>query len=235
MRLIDDNEPINNMDTIQRLKKGRWGLYAALLLTVGGALSACRDKAVNNLSPADQAVYITNYDKTTDFSQYKTFSLPDSVVIQSNDGYGTAASDVSTQLVNSVAQALTARGFVRVAQGQPADLGVAIIRVDNSYTGVASNPYSYYNSYYGFGGLGGFGYYPYYPSYYTYQVTDQYWKIDLLDLKNRPTTTGTSTNPQSLTVLYDASVRGSDITDVASASTAVTALFNQSPYLQAAK
>lgn len=225
------------MNTIQRLKKGTWGLYAALLLTVGGALSACRENAVNNLSPADQPVYITNYDRTVNFRQYKTFSLPDSVIIQSNDGYGTASNAVSTQLVTSVAQAMTARGFVRVAQGQPADLGVAIIRVDNSYTGIAANPYSYYNNYWGFGGFGGFGAFPYYPSYYTYQVTDQYWKIDLLDLKNRPTTptTGTGSDQQSLNVIYDASVRGSDITDPQSAATAVTALFNQSPYLQAAQ
>ncbi len=218
----------------------KWGLYAALLLSLGGTLSACRDNAIKDLSPADSPVYITNYDRSVDFGQYKTFSLPDSVVIQSNDGYGTASTSVSTQLVSSVAQALTARGYVRVAQGQPADLGVAIVRVDNSYTGIASNPYSYYNSYYGFGGyggLGGYGYSPYSPSYYTYQVTDQYWKIDLLDLKNRSTTpaTGTNTDAQSLNVIYDASVRGSDITDVASASAAVTALFAQSPYLQATR
>ncbi len=50
-------------------------------------LTACRDNAINDLSPADSPVYITNYDRSVNFSQYKTFSLPDSVIIQSNDNY----------------------------------------------------------------------------------------------------------------------------------------------------
>ena len=204
-----------------------------LLLLAGGGLTSCRDNALNDLSPADSQVYITNRDRSVDFSQYKTFSLPDSVIVQSNDGYSAVKNSIADQFVSSVSSALTARGYQRVAKGKPANLGVAIIRVNNQYTGIASNPYSYYSNYWG-GGLGGYGgYSPYYPSYYTYQVTDQYWEIQMVDLKNAPAGTGTA-KPQ-LSVIYDATIRGGDITDTQSVATAVNAIFTQSPYLRAAQ
>ncbi len=217
----------------QQVKLRKWSLWAALLLLVGGGLTACRDKAINDLSPADSPVYITNYDRSVNFGQYKTFSLPDSVVIESNNSYAMTQTDISSRFVTNIANGLTAKGFQRVTKGGSADLGVAVIRVNNQYTGVASNPYSYYSSYWGggLGGYGGYGYSPYYPSYYTYQVTDQYWEIQIVDLKNRPVTTGTQ-QPQ-LNVIYDATIRGTDITDQQAVDTAVTAIFNQSPYLKA--
>jgi hypothetical protein len=223
------------MGTLQQLRKGKWGIYTVLLLTIGGGLTACKENAVNDLSPADSPVYITNYDRSVNFSQYKTFSLPDSVVIESNSGYQPSLGPLESRFVSNVATALTSKGFQRVAKGESADLGVAVIRVNNLYTGVGVDPYGYYGGYWGsgFGGLGGFGgYYPYYPSYYTYQVADQYWEIQIVDLKNRPATSP-GTEPQ-LTVIYDATVRGADIPDQQAVDTATNAIFNQSPYLQAA-
>ena len=217
----------------QRHKPEKGPFWAVLLLlAVGSLLSACRENAVNDLSPADSPVYITNFDRSVNFGQYRTFSLPDSVIVESNNSYATEQSTVSTQFVTNVANALTARGYQRVSRGQTADLGVAVIRVNNAYTGVASNPYSYYSSYWG-GGFGGYGYSPYYPSYYTYQVTDQYWEIQVVDLKNSPAT-GTG-QQQQLNVVYDATVRGTDITDTQAVDAATTAIFSQSPYLQATR
>ncbi|AUD06536.1 DUF4136 domain-containing protein [Spirosoma pollinicola] len=210
----------------------KWSLWVTLLLLAGGGLTACRENAINDLSPADSPVYITNYDRSVNFSQYKTFSLPDSVIIESNDAYSADQTPISSRFVTNVANAMTARGFQRVSKGDSADLGVAIIRVNNQYTGVASNPYSYYSSYWGYGGLGGYGYSPYYPSYYTYQVTDQYWEVQIVDLKNRPAT-GTGTEQPQLNVIYDATIRGTDITDQQAVDTAISAIFNQSPYLKA--
>lgn len=217
------------MKVLQQVKQQTWAFYVLLSVTIGGGLTACRENALNDLSPADSKVYITNYDRSIDFSQYKTFSLPDSVVIESNDGYRPALGALEGRFVSNVANALTSRGFQRVSQGQKADLGVVVIRVDNLYTGVGVNN-SYYGNYWG-GGYGGYS--SYYPSYYTYQVADQYWEIQIVDLKNVPTTTGTDT-PQ-LNVIYDATVQGGDVTDTQSADTAITAIFNQSPYLQATK
>lgn len=226
-----------NMNMHQQRKAGKWKLGAVLLLIAGGGLLSCRENAIKDLSPADSPVYITNYDRSVNFGQYKTFSLPDSVIIESNDSYATSQTPLSSRFVTNVANALTAKGFQRVNRGDNADLGVAIIQVNNQYTGVASNPYSYYSGYWGgFGGLGGYGYSPYYPSYYTYQVTDQYWEVQIVDLKNRPTAgTGTSTGQPQLNVIYDATIRGADVTDQQAVDNAITAIFNQSPYLKASE
>lgn len=224
------------MNMLHHLRLGKGSLWAILLLAIGTALTACRENAINDLSPADSPVYITNYDRSVNFGQYKTFSLPDSVIIQSNDSYAAVKNSISDRFVSNVAAGLTAKGFQRVSKGQTADLGVAIVFVNNQYTGIASNPYSYYSNYWGYGGLGGLGgYSPYYQSYYTYQVTDQYWEIQIVDLKNSPIITGTSTSQQQLNVIYDATIRGTDITDTQAVDTAVTAIFNQSSYLQATR
>ncbi|GAB3540362.1 DUF4136 domain-containing protein [Spirosoma fluminis] len=223
------------MKTLQQLKQKRIGLYAVLLATILGGMTSCRENALNDLSPADNPVYITNYDRSVNFSQYRTFSLPDSVVIESNTGYQTSLGTVESRFISGVANALTSRGFQRTNQGQTADLGVAVIRVNNRYTGVGVDPYgSYYSNYWYGGGFGGFGgYSPYYPSYYTYQVSDRYWEIQIVDLKNRPAT-GTNQQPQ-LNVIYDATIRGTDVPNAEAVDQALTAIFNQSPYLQAAR
>lgn len=223
------------MNTLHHFRLAKGSLWAILLLTAGSILVACRDNAIRDLSPADSPVYITNYDRSVNFGQYKTFSLPDSVIIQSNDSYAAVKNSISDRFVSNVATGLTAKGFQRVEKGKAADLGVAIVFVNNQYTGIASNPYSYYSSYWGYGGLGGLGgYNSYYPSYYTYQVTDQYWEIQIVDLKNSPAA-GTGTSPQQLSIIYDATIRGTDVTDTQSVDLATTAIFNQSSYLQATR
>ena len=76
------------------------------------------------------------------------------------------------------------------------------------------------------------GYYPYYPTYYTYQVSDQYWEIQIVDLKNSTTN---ASGQKQVNVIYDATIRGTDVTDTQSVDAATTAIFNQSTYLQASR
>lgn len=224
----------------RKQQTGRWLTYVTLLLTLGGGLAGCRENAIADLNPEDSAVYITNHDRSINFTQYRTFSLPDSVIVESNDRYSPSLTTLESQFVTSVANGLTSRGFQRVGKGQPADLGVAVIRVNNRYTGVGVNPYgSFYSNYWfgnGFGGPGGFGFSPFFPSYYTYQVADRYWEIQIVDLKNAPAmSTPAGTGQPQLKVIYNATIRGTEITDPQTVTTAVAAIFNQSPYLQTSR
>lgn len=217
----------------------QWVAAVAVALSLGAGLSACTDSATKDLSPEDSNVFITNHDRQVDFNQYKTFSLPDSVLVESNDSYGQSAQPVEQQLVRRVATELTNRGFVRTQAQQTADLGVVVTRVNNRYTGVTVNPYAnYYGNYWG-GGFGSYYYDPfYYPSYYQYyQVSERLWRIDVVDLKNRPIITpGTSTNPNDpnsqLKVIYSAELRGNGIFDSASVDRIIADVFTQSPYLR---
>ncbi|NID13226.1 DUF4136 domain-containing protein [Fibrivirga algicola] len=226
-------------------RKGVWrqpvrGLAAAAIaLSLGLGLSACSTSATDDLSPQDSNVIITNYDRQADFSQYATFSLPDSVLVESNDRYTQSSLPTEQRFVSRLATELTNRGFRRVAAGQPADLGVAVTRVNNRYTGVSVNPYAgYYSNYWGGfgGGFGGF-YDPLYsPGYYQYyQVADQFWRIQIVDLKNRPITTPTTdpNAPQNqLRVLYMAEARGNGIFDDNAVDQLIADTFAQSTYLR---
>ncbi|WP_375444518.1 DUF4136 domain-containing protein [uncultured Fibrella sp.] len=227
-----------NMSNVwRRPVRGVAAVAVAIGLVFG--LTACSNNATNDLSPQDSNVIITNYDRQADFSQYATFSLPDSVLVESNDRYQQSALPTEQRFVSRVATELTNRGFRRVSAGQSADLGVAITRVNNQYTGVATNPYAgYYSSYWGgFGpGYGGF-YDPFYsPGYYQYyQISDQFWRIQLVDLKNRPIVTpNTDPNaPQNqLRVLFMAEVRGNGVFDDNAVDQLIADTFAQSTYLR---
>ncbi len=227
-----------NMNKVWRLP-ARGLAVAAVALGLGFGLSACNSSATNDLSPQDSNVIITNYDRQANFSQYATFSLPDSVLVESNDRYRQSALATEQRFVSRVATELTNRGFRRVAAGQTADLGIAVTRVNDQYTGISVNPYAgYYSSYWGgFGpGFGGF-YDPLFsPGYYQYyQVSDQFWRIQIIDLKNRPIITpNTDPNaPQNkLRVLYMAEVRGNGIFDDTAIDQLVADTFAQSTYLR---
>lgn len=212
---------------------------AAVALSLGIGLSACSSTATDDLSPEDSNVIITNYDRQADFSQYATFSLPDSVLVESNDRYAQSALPTEQRFVSRIATELTNRGFRRVAAGQSADLGIAVTRVNNQYTGVTTNPYAgYYSNYWGGFGSGFNSFYdPFYsPGYYQYyQVEDQFWRIQIVDLKNRPIVTPTTdpNAPQNqLRVLYLAEVRGNGIFDNNAVDQLIADTFAQSTYLR---
>ncbi len=212
------------------------GLALTLLTAVSTSLVSCRDQALNDLSSDESRVYITNYDRAVNFNQFRTFSLPDSVVVESNDRIQTSLSSLENRFVNQLASALTNRGFQRVSIGQPADLGVAVIRVNNRYTGVTTNPYAaYYSNYWYGGGFGYNSYYPYYPNYYQfYTVRDQYWQVQMVNLRAQPVKTG-NTEQNRLPVVFQADIRGDNLTSTQAVDEAIQAIFAQSTYLQAAR
>ena len=209
----------------------------AVALSLG--LSACNTSATEDLSPQESNVIITNYDRQANFSQYATFSLPDSVLVESNDRYMRSALPTEQRFVSRVATELTNRGFRRVTAGSPADLGVVVTRINDRYTGVSVNPYAgYFGNYWGgFGsGFNNFNDPFFSPGYYQYyQVSSQFWRIQLVDLKNRTVSTPT-TNPNApqnqLRVLFMAEVRGNGIFDTAAIDQLIADVFAQSTYLR---
>ena len=228
------------MNNYSRWRRPIRGLAAmAVALGLGAMLTACNSSATDDLTPAESNVIITNYDRQADFSQYKTFSLPDSVLVETNDSYTQSALPTEQRFAERVATELINRGFTRTEAGQSADLGIAITRVNNRYTGVSVNPYAgYYGSYWGGGfGAGWGGYDPFYsPGYYQYyQVAEQFWRIQIVDLKNRVISTP-STDPNApqnqLRVLYLAELRGNGIFDNTAVDQLIADTFAQSTYLR---
>lgn len=194
------------------------GIVLAGVATGCGAPDPLRD-----LSAADSQVFITNRDRAADFTAYATFSIADSVNVVENDRRGYSADNFDLALINTTAQAMTSRGYTRVTRDQKPDLGVNITFVTQTQTGVTVNPGlgGFYDPFYwGYGGAGAF-----YPTYYSYyQVSESYWYVELLDLKN------VAQNGNKIKTVWNAQIRGSGLNR--DPDRIINAIFAQSGYLR---
>lgn len=206
------------------MKKMLFGSVLALLVAAG-----CTKDPVAHLSEDESRIYITNYDTTAVFTNYKTFAIADSVAIVKNNRLQTKErTDYDVQLINAIANELKQKGYTQVSNSQNADLGVAVSIVTNTSTGLIQ-----------YGGYGGFydsywdpyywgypGYDYYFPPYYgTYQVSENSLSVDIFDLKD-----GRQNN--ELKSVWSGLIRGEGIFKNGNISTQVQSLFSQSPYLK---
>lgn len=193
-------------------------------LILGGMMAvlaaACAPDPLDDLTVEDTQVFITNYEPTTNFASYQTFSLADTVYVIRNQQTGVSTSSQDYQALDRVVSTLKQRGYSRVGRQAKPDLGVNIARISETQTGLVAN-YNPWNSYWGYGG-GGF-YYP--PTYSYYQTTESYWYLEVVDLKN--VTTG-----QQPKVVWNAQIRGNGIFDSASLTSLIDKVFTQSTYLK---
>jgi hypothetical protein len=200
------------------------------LATVAAVVTAtsCTKDPMNNLTAEESRIYITNRDNTVNFSNYKTYSISDSVfVIDNNQSLGPQTTATDLQLLSAVRQGLESRGYIRVARSQTPDLGINVSRLYNTTTNLVDLG-GYWGGYGGFydpfyWGYGGYGYgWP--AAYGLVQSTEAMISLDMLDLKNAPTN-------QTIRVIWNGLIRGSGIFGGEAASIGVQALFAQSPYL----
>lgn len=182
---------------------------------------SCAPDPLQDLTVEDSQVFITNYQKTANFANYQTFSLADSVYTLQNQRAGVSTTALDFQILGRVTGNLTKRGYTRVLRGNKPDLGVNVIRISETQTGVVAN-YNPWNSYWGYGGGSGF-YYP--PTYSYYQNTETYWYIEIVDLKN-------AIAGQQATIVWNAQIRGSGIFEQSTLAEIVENVFTQSSYLK---
>ncbi|WP_051211090.1 DUF4136 domain-containing protein [Runella zeae] len=180
---------------------------------------SCTPDPLQDLSLEDSQVFITNYDKNANFNNYATFSLADSVFVIQNDRSGVSTSAFDFRVLSRVAENMTKRGYNRILKDAKPDLGVNVMRISETQTGLVAN-YNPWNSYWGYGG--GF-YYP--PTYSYYQSTETYWYVEIIDLKNA----GTS---QQATVIWNGQIRGNGIFDENALFSIIDSLFAQSTYIK---
>lgn len=197
--------------------------YAPLLsvLLLAAMSWSCAPDALQDLTPEDSQVFITNYQKSANFGNYQTFSLADSVYTLQNQRAGVSTTSLDFRILGRVTDNLTKRGYKRILRSEKPDLGVNVIRISETQSGVVAN-YNPWNSYWGYGGGGGF-YYP--PTYSYYENTETYWYIEIIDLKN-------AVSGQQATVIWNAQIRGSGIFDESTLASVVENVFTQSGYLK---
>lgn len=209
--------------TMKRILIFFTGLAASAAL-----FSSCTKDPVANLTNEESRIYITDHDSSTQFSNFKTYSISDSVAIVQNGNSKRELNEVDQAYINAVTKYMDQSGFTLVPKKDNPDLGVDITHIINTSTGVITygdywNNYGgYWDSYYW--GYPGYGYYiPY--AYSVYQIQQGALSVDILDLKN-------ASENKNINVIWTGLIRGSGILSSSVADSQVKALFDQSPYLK---
>ena len=156
---------------------------------------------------AEDLVDITKYDVNTSFTQFRTYSIVDSVTVIKNGKDSTHVLNPQAQaLLDQIITNMNARGYTRVDRktGKP-DLGinVAAVKITNFsfyYPGWYWDYYGWYDPFY-WGYPGDDYWYPYYPPEISVYSSGTVI-IDLLDLKNA------AAHDNKLYVIWNAYIRG---------------------------
>lgn len=199
------------------------------ILALGMLLTQCAKEPTDHLTREESRIYVTNYDTTVNFNQYKTFRIADSVAnIDNNQLASKTRTELNAQMIDHVKAALIERGYVPVGPGDAPDLGVTISTITNTSSYLVD--YSMYDRYYGGywdpyqWGYPGYSYY--FPSYGIYQSDETALSIDIIDVKNA------SQNGNRLEAVWSGLIRGSGIFSTTTIGSQLDALFQQSPYLK---
>ncbi|MDP4283373.1 MAG: DUF4136 domain-containing protein [Bacteroidota bacterium] len=198
------------------------------LASIAIIYSGCAKEPLNNLNSDESRIYITDHDSTVSFSNYKTYSISDSVAIIDNGNSTMRLNEVDSAYINAVKKYMSQEGYTLVTKEQNPDLGVNVSHIISTTTGVISygDYWNYYDGYWNpyYWGYPGYGYYiPY--GYGVYQIKEGAIAVDILDLKN------VSAN-NKINVIWTGLIRGSGIFDTSIADSQVKALFDQSTYLK---
>jgi hypothetical protein len=204
----------------------KWLLPATLLVLCA---AGCMKDPLNDLTPEESRIYITNFDSTADFSRFKTFRVSDSVAVISGNTASRSLEATDQAYINAVKKYMQQRGYREVSKDSMPDLGINVNRIYSTSTGVISYPdyWGYYGGYWDpfYWGYGGYGYYiPY--GYAVYQITEGAFSVDMLDLKD-------AAGKNTINVVWTGLIRGSGIMNAAVADAQIKSLFDQSEYIHA--
>jgi hypothetical protein len=189
---------------------------------------SCTKDPVSNLSDDESRIYITDHDSTVNFSNYKTYSISDSVAVIDNQNSTRELTASDQAYIDAVKKYMNQAGYQLVSKDASPDLGVDVNHIISTSTGVISYG-DYWGDYGGYWdpyywGYPDYGYYiPY--AYSVYQIKEGAMSIDLLDLKN-------ASHNDKINVVWTGLIRGSGIFDASVVDAQVKALFDQSSYLK---
>lgn len=201
-----------------------------LLALAGSSIiyPGCSKQPLDTLTNDESRIYITDHDSTVNFSNYKTYSISDSVAVIDNGNSTRELNDVDQAYIGAVKKYMNQMGYILTDKNNNPDVGVDVSRIISTTTGVISNGdyWDYYNGYWDpyYWGYPGYDYYvPY--AYSVYQIKEGAISVDILDLKN-------ASSNDKINVIWTGLIRGSGIFDSTVADNQVKALFNQSSYLK---
>jgi hypothetical protein len=89
-------------------------------------LFGCTKEPLKNLTQEESRIYTTNSDTTTNFGNYKTYSISDSVAVLDNGQSYKDLKPVDQAYIDAVNKYMQQRGYVLVNKETNPDLGIDI-------------------------------------------------------------------------------------------------------------
>jgi Domain of unknown function (DUF4136) len=163
--------------------KSKIMLFIPLVVLTAILFSSCYNDY--GLSESDYDIVLTLNDSSVDFSTYKTFIIPDSVVQLGGTGSSTTYNSL---MLSSFINQLESRGYTRIYPSDTlrADL-IALVSVTASENYVYYYDYWAYWGWYGWGGYYPYSGYSYYPYYSSYSFTTGTMFMNLIDVARTDT------------------------------------------------
>lgn len=203
----------------------------SLLLTGIAALmlAACEKEPDMGQLDADLVVY-TDHDNGTDFNQYATYYLPDSI-LEAGEVRASYWTDENAQaLISVVENQMNRLGYTRITDPSlknKADIGVQLSYLAQTNTVISSGYWNGWWDPFYWGGYWGGWYYPY-PVTYSYDT--QALILEMADLTGRE-----DENQRSIPVIWYASASGfqfeNNRVNMQLLTDGINQAFNQSAYL----
>jgi hypothetical protein len=173
----------SNQNNISMKKSIKRILYPGLLLAIIGLIFAsCSKYPTYTVNTSDMDMIWTNYDESINFVEYKTYYVPDSIILDNDveDDDREALQAYYESVLAEVNANMEALNYIRVDSADNPDIGMGISIITRTTHVISYNYWWYYPGYWGWPGYG--YYYPwgtYMGSYEEGAVI-----IDMADLKN---------------------------------------------------
>ena len=196
------------------------------IIAAGALLLSCQKDPDSDKLDSSYLVY-TNYDSGTDFKNFDTYYVIDSILIIGNSDKASYWNNNNSQkIVNAYEAELESVGYIPTEESEEADLILQLSYVNNTYYFTSFGPGPWWNSYPGYWNWGGWGWY--YPYNFTYSYSTGSIIGELIDT-NAPT-------PQNdkLTVVWNSYICGlldGNNLSLSRTMEAIDQAFEQSPYL----
>ena len=149
--------------------------------------SSCTKYPPNVTRLQEDLVVYTQVDLETDFNQFNTFAIVDSIAYIDNKDSGRILTPDAKAVLDQIILNMQNRGFVKVDKGDNPNLGITVSVIKTTNTSVYypgwywGYPGYYYPPYWGY--PNSWYYYPYYPTYISSYSTGTLL-IDMLDFVN---------------------------------------------------
>jgi len=221
------------MKVLSKKSLRRLAIMPVLVLVAGLVIGGCYEDY--GLTIQDYDAYVTGYVGGTNFSAYKYFVMPDTIM---HIFGGTSLTDplagariYDKQILSLTASNLQARGFVRITDttqigvGKPYDPNKVLVALIGQFS--TDHTGYYYDYWYGYWG----GYYPWYgypPAYVsTYSYTTGSNVTELVDYGK----SNSQKRPNPVWVGIITGLTGTPSTTQSRLATGINRTYEQSPYL----